>query len=976
MRLAHSGLFTRALSATLLTSAWLHAQAPASTGTGATPTDKDVVSLDTYEVDSTKPRAFTDANLDLPRTVNDVQPYYVFDAKNIEQSGSTNIEDFLRQRLTMNNVISTNSENTTSYGTSSAVSLRGLGVTETLILVDGRRLPTVYVAGSVYQGDLNGLPMAAIDRIEVLPSSASGIYGGSAVAGVINIITKKNYVGGEVRVTYDSSFDTDDAIRTVNLSYGAALEGGKTHLLVSANYSSAHDLMLGDRKGIFVSNLRSILARSPSNYYTPLSPFQGATTNISSGTSANLVLKDGTIVPSNFTHIGSGTTSSSSAATVAAGLLQNAGSYDLNLAAINGNNTDTLSPLGFTPEVKGINLSLSRQMTSYLEADFYYTYSSNKGVEQYDGYFNQSNYVVPATAPDNPFTTAVTLKMPATLVRPRIGPDFTRTFAGSLKLKLPGEWLAIVDYSAAINYAGHFLAVVDGTAFQNDLNSGALNPFVDETISPIKLDKYIGTENFSYHSTQDAFEAKASGPLPSLPWGAPVLTIGAEDRIGGQENGTLATNYALTPANSNLRTYYGFRQLTEAIYAEAELPLVKKNSVPLIYEFVAQLAARAEEFKVATGTPQATYVPSTGVTTYSSPVLPSNGLPFRAQTTYTARTPTLGLKYEPVPEIAFRASYAEAFLPPTAAQLIENPIPNTGLTTILDPKTGTTYGVTTVGGGNASLRPQTSKSYDAGIIWKPSWKLLKGWRFDAEYYRIMQQNAISTLTAQVLLNNTALFPNRVTRDPVTGLITTVDISSLNLYSRDQIGWDFTADYVRPTPIGTFTWHGMESLVLHSRYQYSLSLPQYDDVGFPEETGGQVKFRVVSTLGWEFKHWNASLTTRYYDRYHIYGGAGGGISEQNAGGGDYSTYALAQGGEFIGSQIYHDVTLGYSFGRVDATRWSFVNRALSGISIQAGVKNVFNARPAFDAGAFAQIGFISGFADIRLRDGWVSVKKAF
>src|SRR5205085_1980006 len=89
----------------------------------------------------------------------------------------------------------------------SAINLRGLGIDKTLILVNGRRMAGVnYSRGDemrTYQPDLNGIPLAAVERIEVLPSSASAIYGGSAMGGVINVILKKNYQGGEARYSYD-----------------------------------------------------------------------------------------------------------------------------------------------------------------------------------------------------------------------------------------------------------------------------------------------------------------------------------------------------------------------------------------------------------------------------------------------------------------------------------------------------------------------------------------------------------------------------------------------------------------------------------------------------------------------------------------------------------------------------------------------------------------------------------------------------
>src|SRR5262249_35481842 len=80
-------------------------------------------------------------NVDVKRTEDDEQPYYIFDSQVIGESGATNVEDFLKQRLTMNTTIQSNSQNPASiFGSSSTVNLRGLGANETLILIDGRRL--------------------------------------------------------------------------------------------------------------------------------------------------------------------------------------------------------------------------------------------------------------------------------------------------------------------------------------------------------------------------------------------------------------------------------------------------------------------------------------------------------------------------------------------------------------------------------------------------------------------------------------------------------------------------------------------------------------------------------------------------------------------------------------------------------------------------------------------------------------------
>jgi len=73
----------------------------------------------------------------------------------------------------------------------STISLRGLGANRTLVLLNGRRTGPSGVGGSVSSFDLNAIPLSAVERVEVLKDGASSIYGSDAVAGVINIITKK-----------------------------------------------------------------------------------------------------------------------------------------------------------------------------------------------------------------------------------------------------------------------------------------------------------------------------------------------------------------------------------------------------------------------------------------------------------------------------------------------------------------------------------------------------------------------------------------------------------------------------------------------------------------------------------------------------------------------------------------------------------------------------------------------------------------
>jgi iron complex outermembrane recepter protein len=252
-------------------------------------------------------------NLDVTRTEDDVQPYTIFDAQTIQQSGAVNVEDFLKQQLTQNTESITNAQlGATSLGATSGINLRGLGTNETLVLVDGRRMAGVQQAGGSEnnggQPDINGIPLAAIERIEVLPSSASAIYGGSALGGVINIIMKKNFHGGEFHYTYGNVTDGHVGQNNVGATYGFSLPDDKTHIMVSANYADQQTLTVGDRLNLYDRGISTGLNNCASCLYnTLITPVGAAATNIEGidpyYNPTNLTLKNGTALNSPMTFI-------------------------------------------------------------------------------------------------------------------------------------------------------------------------------------------------------------------------------------------------------------------------------------------------------------------------------------------------------------------------------------------------------------------------------------------------------------------------------------------------------------------------------------------------------------------------------------------------------------------------------------------------------------------------------------------------
>lgn len=127
------------------------------------------------------------------------------------------------------------------------LSLRGLGATRTLVLLNGRRLAPAGSRGSVGSADLNVLPSAMIERIEVLKDGASSIYGSDAVAGVVNIITRNNLDGITVEGQYNTPLHADGEGEETRFSIVAGATGDRWHAAGSAEYYNRAELTLGSR---------------------------------------------------------------------------------------------------------------------------------------------------------------------------------------------------------------------------------------------------------------------------------------------------------------------------------------------------------------------------------------------------------------------------------------------------------------------------------------------------------------------------------------------------------------------------------------------------------------------------------------------------------------------------------------------------------------------------------------------------------
>ncbi|MDZ4811212.1 MAG: TonB-dependent receptor [Pseudomonadota bacterium] len=183
-------------------------------------------------------------------------PVTVIDREDIDASGDTNVADFLRN-TTFNSFGSFRPQSGSSAQSFASVSLRGLGSNRTLILIDGRRAPVSPTTG---QGqDLNSIPLAAVERIEILSDGASAIYGSDAIGGVINIITRKDFEGVEMMLGIGNPKAAGGETEEGSAIFGSSGERGSMMAGVSFNtrgiiFQRERDYSVGGRS-TFSNNL-------------------------------------------------------------------------------------------------------------------------------------------------------------------------------------------------------------------------------------------------------------------------------------------------------------------------------------------------------------------------------------------------------------------------------------------------------------------------------------------------------------------------------------------------------------------------------------------------------------------------------------------------------------------------------------------------------------------------------------------------
>ncbi len=800
--------------------------------------------------------------------------------------------------------------------------LRGLGYQATLILVNGRRIANW--AFTTLGGDLNAVPLAAVERVEVLKNGASAIYGSDAVAGVINFILRKDFQGAEAYAQYDSPEHTGGYAKhfTAGAGYGnLAIQGFNAYAMV--DYQQYGGIEAGDRpfaarnyipeEGVDRTSINSF----PANVDTP------AGVRNPTGDPSRGYAKPSCAPPLSF---------------------PTAGSANQFQCRWNGDG----SPAIFNPSER---LNVAGAFTWQIDPDnqlfFTGTYVQNRSefpiwptqVSNLTTLQQKRSFLLPATSPFYPHEFARAFGVDGTPLNVywsaiELGP---RTIAPTTE-----QWNVVAGargvamgwtYDGAFNYSRSDVdqRATDGymreSALLPILNSGVVNPFGPNAPSIVDLmstAKFDGTLRTGTSSTT-SLDFIASNEVLALPSGPVSVAIGLSARreeLTQTSDPALASgdvlNLSATPSLSGSRNIF-------ALFGEANVPLVRTLE--------ANLAVRYDHYSDFGGT----------------------------------TNPQVSLRWQPTPTLLLRGSAGTGYFAPALAGLFQPPIHGITPGNLSDaarcPVTHSPQDCNTqfplLGGGNPALQPTTSKQWSVGGVWAPARDLSMG----LDYVSILLDDRINFFTVQQIF---AQCPNGVTgptcylihRGPVdsaypnlSGPIVQVDQFLTNLGKQKASAIDFTLQFLAPRQDwGQFKLNFTGTYNIENRRQqldgsYPNQVNHYSLVG--GNPGVIPYWHHYLVLDWNYGRWSVTVTENYQT---------GGYDQSPAPG--------------TGTQLR-------TIGDYDVWNAGFAYAGFKNWTLSAGIKNVFDRDPPFsNQTQNFQVGYDPTYGDPHGRLYWAGVKYAF
>ncbi len=873
-------------------------------------------------------------------------PVVVIDQASIQQTGLSAIADVLQRLPSASGGLNSKVNNSGNIGNppdgggvgagSAEIDLRYLGAKRTLVLVDGVR----FVNGASASGipstvDLNTIPLSSIDRIEVLQSGQSPLYGSDALAGVVNIITKSSQQGLQLSAQFGEFGQGDGKTQDYNASYGFKLP--TTSIVFGGSYVNQEAVRTADRSTSQFPNPFQTSCSDPiggCSSATPNGRFVGIP-----GATGSITLKQGPIAgrpnydPLNPTGPNSDFKPFTSA-------------DRFNFAPLNYFLTPSERYGGFI----SVKQELGANVNFRVKGEYSRRNSQNQaaflplfiGPDAGNGNLLDT-ITIDGSNPYNPFGTLSAGgpgQPPAnySFIARRLVENGQRTYTQHVDTK---SVTATLDGSFLFN-SHKFFWDVNATAGFNDANqtfTGNLNaaklaqalgpvalctaPCVPfdlfggaGSVTPAMLDFVAFTEHDQSQQRLYDYTANLSGDLFDLPAGPLGVAVGYEHRYQSgrfdPDPIIVAGLGADIPAQPAVGHYS-----TNEVYGEVRVPIVK--DIPFISNLEADGSVRYADY-------------STG---FSS-------------TTYTGT----GL-WRPVADLLLRGSYATGFRAPAIGELfgaasradapINDPctnVPGSPYQTSATVRANcTANGVPADGsymeplggqlavltGGNPRLKPETSRTLLFGAVYAPAWARDRGYAsqltLEGNYYDIEVNNAIAPTDAQLTLSRCAnsadaLSCAAITRTP-NGLIQRINATLQNIGQIRTRGVDVTMNYRTPkTDFGYFglSLNGNFLLAYKETFPAAVGFTTTDYTGvtrgFPDQS--YPRFKGTGIVDWLFGDLDAAFTGRYIN--HV-------------------VETSVQPGNRLGDTFYGDIRLTFSPSGLQHK-----------VDFTVGVNNVFDQNP--------------------------------
>ncbi len=832
--------------------------------------------------------------------VETAQPILVLDRAAIEKQGFNSVVDILSNLtevgappISRSSVLASG-ENVGGY----YLDLRSLGATRTLILLNGKRLGATSSGGQ----DLSQVPVVAVERIEVLKDGASAIYGSDAIAGVVNIITRRNYDGMEASA-YVGQYDQGDGDKqTYSMTLGAHNE--RSSITVAAEYSKDDPTWARNRPFSRYGGG----PRHPEDNYTPVSQWGAFQLPYGCPGSDDAWLGLCTLNPGGnpFNAGQNGGRNDFHGTNSAGGIsdLTNSNEEMMGTTGVDRHSLFVAAEYSITDNIKfSTDLLYNKRSTTqqvagypfqdgYLSEESYYnpfgTQHVAEGEETFGIYFVRRGWEVPRVTRSDLSTYR-----------------FSGTFEGSFEIAgRSWNW----DVGGFVNtndllknshgdYSLPAVALATGASFFNPLThrvecgtpnapiqygSGPgqcvpWNPFYPAgTTAPDSLTGNPTLQTFLFPYYHDSgrtktvdYSANLTGAVLTLPAGDLSIATGYEHRQesgrfepDASKQGGLSTDLAGTMTKG--------RYSVDEYYLEVDVPVLK--DVPFAKELSFNVAGRYSDYS------------SFGNTTngkFSLTWRPIDELLVRGNYAQGFRAPTIGDLYggssqtfafytDPCdlrnsagvnPEVLARCTSGFGGQNPTPANFRQ---PGQGGTPCKSFPCQT--GIPFVAGSNPNLKPELSTSKTAGLVYSPGW--IQGLDLSLDWYNIRIKSRIAPDTVSQMLQDCYVFgavsrcsSALFTRDANGGL-NTANVANLNQGWQEVEGYDFGVNYRLPE----FSF-GRFRVSLDTTYT-SFNNVKPDDkpgtaVAVQNSFAAFPRIRSNLTLDWTLGDFGATWTARYY-----------------------------------------------------------------------------------------------------------------